>query len=53
MDIKIRVATLDDVESIVGVHTAGEDLSGLSVRGQCSMKTWRMRWMRKRRGTSQ
>ncbi len=28
--MKTRKATLDDVKAIVGVHTAGEDLSGLS-----------------------
>lgn len=31
MGLKIKIATLDDVEGIVGVHTAGEELSGLSV----------------------
>ncbi len=30
--MKIRKATLDDVKAIVSVHTAGEDLSGLSVK---------------------
>ena len=30
--MRIRKATLDDVGGIVDVHTAGEDLSGLSVR---------------------
>ncbi len=29
--MKVRKATLDDVRGIVDVHTAGEDLSGLSV----------------------
>ncbi|ASJ08858.1 GNAT family acetyltransferase [Thermococcus siculi] len=32
MALRIRVATLDDVEGIVNVHTGGEDLSNLSVR---------------------
>ncbi len=30
--MKIRKATLDDIKAIVGVHTAGDDLSGLSVK---------------------
>ncbi|ASJ02497.1 GNAT family acetyltransferase [Thermococcus profundus] len=32
MEPVIRKATLDDVKGIVNVHTAGEELSGLSVR---------------------
>ncbi|BAD84520.1 N-acetyltransferase, GNAT family [Thermococcus kodakarensis KOD1] len=32
MNLEIRVATLDDVKGIVDVHTAGEELSGFSVR---------------------
>ena len=32
--MRIRKATLDDVQGIVHVHTAEEDLSGLSVKGR-------------------
>ncbi len=32
MSIVVRKATLDDVRGIISVHTAGEELSGLSVR---------------------